>query len=111
MHDFGADSLGRDHLYTADVVCKHAYWPILCTILGLVDKRLNWQRKSFKAQNSFIFLLWIFVQKDALPALCESFFGYVQSPWRVQQSVPSGTAHLFSDKILGLAVEHHAWQG
>lgn len=41
MHDFGADSLGHDHLYTADVLCKHAYWPILCTILGPVDKRLK----------------------------------------------------------------------
>lgn len=43
MHDFGADSLGQDHLYTAvvlhslGVAGECALWPILCRFLGLDD--------------------------------------------------------------------------
>lgn len=41
MHDFGTDSLGQDHLYTAVILSRsgiagmHALWPILCRFPGL----------------------------------------------------------------------------
>lgn len=47
MHDFGTDSLGQDHLYTAVVLSsfriagKHALWPVLCRSLGLGDNKKN----------------------------------------------------------------------
>lgn len=37
MRDSGADSLGRRRFYTADALCKHAFWPISCTFPGPDD--------------------------------------------------------------------------
>lgn len=69
MHDFGADSLGQDHLYAAVILYtfgiagKHALWPILRRFLGLDDntktdfakvlKHKAYQNLSFCVRSTF----------------------------------------------------------